>query len=699
MAWMVYGDLSDSSEEFFIQLQDRQRTQGGNKPGLGFDWSTSYSIRLALIPESHLSPRLASKVLFVGKAVKLLETSSESLSEFAFGTSASDRELYEYLSGRKLVGLSRKSRMPPLVSLQEGLGPSPTEFINAAVKTQFEKKGFSAEDTDRFVKRYELILTDASHATEHLEVLVNDISDTISSKLWGLLRDVYGFKQLCFALRNTYLLGKGEFFQTILDNILLHTETPAPGTQEINVLLRNNVLKAAAERHDLDDDSLRSLLQMHVNAPSLSISDFSGDNVALSGTSATLEDNETGGVYICTMPKVEISTAFEGLWSAILKRSDVQLPSVDSLSKPFYTKGALWLPDHKFIAKGFSASARLLIDWTSVFVTLSAKHAWIPLEKVAATANDSQARLKSSLLLGSLAWVIHCDKLGPRVIGEGELGIGIFRSIAVGVSFHASLQAGSINYFARVFVVSHGNDSRHDYLGNPVADAIIELGFGGESTPAAGKSVRASEPLILEVEYSREFHSSPNMIQTSSKSSLRASVGGAVSLMLKVRLKEMEVKSSNPLPWDIETALDIGSVVKLQGGHSFIGLTGSSIVLNPEASTFTVNVESTLSSPLKPKPTLISETQTQSPIFGIFGIKVSRIEFLGKGALTTYPVASTYTTTRHPDTYARLDAVVGQLRSWMTLKMRFKMPSIFLVLVDEESLTCYERLFSFAMKV
>ena len=137
----------------------------------------------------------------------------------------------------------------------------------------------------------------------------------------------------------------------------------------------------------------------------------------------------------------------------------------------------------------------------------------------------------------------------------------------------------------------------------------------------------------------------------------------------------------------------------MQGGHSFIGLTGSSIVLNPEASTFTVNVESTLSSPLKPKPTLISETQTQSPIFGIFGIKVSRIEFLGKGALTTYPVASTYTTTRHPDTYARLDAVVGQLRSWMTLKMRFKMPSIFLVLVDEESLTCYERLFSFAMKV
>ena len=698
LAWMLNGDLSDSNEEFFIHHQDKgYSTHDNSTADPGFDWNTSYSIRLGLIPESHLSPRLAAKVLFVGKAVKLLET-SWTQTESTFLHSISDQELFEYLSGRKLGRSSLKthSSFSTNAHLKLGQDQSPSEYINAAVSSQFERKGFTAEDTERFAKSYRSFLTDVGRATEHLEVLINDVNDTISSKLWQLLRDVYGFQQLCHALRNTYLLGKGEFFQTLLDNILLMTQSPVPGSQEIDVLLRDHVLKAAAERHDLDEDSLRAMLQLRVNAPSLTISDFTSENILHSGTSASINQDDIGGAYLCTMPKVEISTAYESLWATALMRSDTL--STQSASKPVYSKGALWLPDHKFVAKGFSASANLSIDWTSVVTNLSPKHSWLPPEHAATAAEISRTHLAYALLLGSAAWVVHCDKLGPRVVGEGDLGVAIFRSVAVGVSFHAVLRSGTVKYFARVFITSNGADSRGDREGSVVAESVLDLCLVLDPVPAGRRSVRANEPLLLEVEYSREFNPSSSATDLSTNS--RLAVGGTVSLILKARIREAEAKSASPAPWDVEVPFDIGSVVKLHGGHSFIGVVGSSAVMSPQTSAFTVNIDPALPSPLKSKQTIVSETRgTKSPIFGMFGIKISKIALLGKGSLTTYPVASTYTTTRHPDTYARLDAVVAQLRSWTTLRLRLKVPSIFLVLVDEESLTCYERLFTFAMKV
>lgn len=153
LAWMVYGDLDDKGSEFFIQF--RSRVQGETKSNssvddsrkgsshsgqsvyrdmlhklgrasatknsssatkssleamsftsenvssdISFDWTMSFTLRLNFIPESHITPRLAHKVLFTGKAVKLLRSpvidkmfSQEDLSAAMY------KDVYSYISG------------------------------------------------------------------------------------------------------------------------------------------------------------------------------------------------------------------------------------------------------------------------------------------------------------------------------------------------------------------------------------------------------------------------------------------------------------------------------------------------------------------------------------------------------------------------------------------------------------------------
>lgn len=70
-----------------------------------------------------------------------------------------------------------------------------------------------------------------------------------------------------------------------------------------------------------------------------------------------------------------------------------------------------------------------------------------------------------------------------------------------------------------------------------------------------------------------------------------------------------------------------------------------------------------------------------------------------RGALATYPVASPFTSARHPDTFARLEQEVAQIRAWLGVHLQFRFPSMFTIIFDSEALSAYERIFSFVMKV
>jgi gamma-tubulin complex component 4 len=110
-AWIVHGQLVDISQEFFIHKLEQakepevvrddakselNRTASHNlfqsvmvKSNENFgdsdqnrddEWNTLFSLRLSMLPSSYISASLAQKILFIGKAVKVLQskrTSSE----------------------------------------------------------------------------------------------------------------------------------------------------------------------------------------------------------------------------------------------------------------------------------------------------------------------------------------------------------------------------------------------------------------------------------------------------------------------------------------------------------------------------------------------------------------------------------------------------------------------------------------------
>ena len=64
--------------------------------GRTFDWNSSFMMRLELLPETHASARVASKIMFSGKAVKLLQTAK--FSGDAFFRKPQLRDIYAYLA-------------------------------------------------------------------------------------------------------------------------------------------------------------------------------------------------------------------------------------------------------------------------------------------------------------------------------------------------------------------------------------------------------------------------------------------------------------------------------------------------------------------------------------------------------------------------------------------------------------------------
>lgn len=115
-AWIVHGQLLDISDEFFIhmidkgeeeaadtqQKQDNSKTirDGSNASVLSVgsnatfyrikavlgknlrederEWNNLFTLRLSMLPHSYFPSKLADKILFIGKAVRMLQSNKTS---------------------------------------------------------------------------------------------------------------------------------------------------------------------------------------------------------------------------------------------------------------------------------------------------------------------------------------------------------------------------------------------------------------------------------------------------------------------------------------------------------------------------------------------------------------------------------------------------------------------------------------------
>jgi len=132
--------------------------------------------------------------------------------------------------------------------------------------------------------------------------------------------------------------------------------------------------------------------------------------------------------------------------------------------------------------------------------------------------------------------------------------------------------------------------------------------------------------------------------------------------------------------WDLDVPLDLPSHVKCRGGQAYVSLEGEGVVFSPSRSSG-------------------DATASVGAVASSFSMQVLSLDFSGKGALSTYPVASPLTFTRYPDTFARIQTEVDRIRAWMHMKLQLSFPPMFRVIFDAEAVTCYERIFSAIMKV
>lgn len=114
--------------------------------------------------------------------------------------------------------------------------------------------------------------------------------------------------------------------------------------------------------------------------------------------------------------------------------------------------------------------------------------------------------------------------------------------------------------------------------------------------------------------------------------------------------------------------------MKLPGGQAFIGLVSSGLV-------YTNNV------PILP----INESN--------FGLNIVSLKFNSNSVLNTYPVASSFTSIRYPDTFLRIEEELNKIRSWMNIKLYLDIPPVFKILFDSDAISGYERIFSHLIKV
>mmetsp|Transcript_5172 Transcript_5172/g.7923 ORF Transcript_5172/g.7923 Transcript_5172/m.7923 type:complete len:973 (+) Transcript_5172:207-3125(+) len=750
IGWMLHGVLHDPGAEFFIQAKSTSSEADGT-----FDWSGTYTLRLECVPESHVSPRLAAKVVFAGKAVKLLQQSTMGS---VSGSSLSALPSDPYLTDGEVEVLSYLGGKNPNIQQDENLSKDSTsisipntsvdactvpdggegrgvdgfdveEFARRSISEQSAYWPESVENSgergleilERCTKHMHEILCKPDLAVELYEGLVEDLHERASQRLWRELKDRRhgGFFQHLHVMRNTFLLGKGELYQALLDNLLLIVEGPLPSPGEsshkLDKILQSEVMRKTARALNIDDEALCGMFSLRLIANSLAVSDFSaaavsGGEISLSGAARARRVGKGGrgtSVRIGGGTAEDPAKARQDHWRATMLHMEDQDSmqhdsekdcSIGSLDRVEHNPGGVWLAHERYVAKGFTAKVNFTCGWTGVLATLVPGH---PIMDALTNSEYTGPAVVAGgeVLVGGISWVIHGGaKAGGDAAGtdQHELGIDIPGSVSVGVSFHVRRYrgVGDIEMVARVFVrvcpspsvvsgnrsvggsISLGFGSTNERLGsvNTLVCEEIQLYTGSfeawQDSPRHDprrRAVGASSALTLEVEYSREV-----VPVGGSRGSGKDSNSSGVVHKIKGVLREQGRNATEAHAWDVETAVTLENQMRLHGGRGFVG---------------TVASGSTLPHSTPPS----------------FYIDISAVDFRGRGAPGSSSggsAASAHILTRHPLLFSRLEDTLARYRYWLNLRLTaLTIPTVFRTIFDPDAMKCYGSMFTLLLKV
>ncbi|XP_022757962.1 gamma-tubulin complex component 4 isoform X2 [Durio zibethinus] len=208
-SWMVYGILQDQHGEFFIRRQEDQDVEYGSSISDTSeklsrmstddtsltDWHLGFHIFLDMLPE-YIHMRVAESILFAGKAIRVLRNPSPA---FQFQDAVYNQQTKK--GSQKIHG---SSGHVPIQKEPLGVKMIGEELLPQAEADKIENMLLDLKESLEFHKR-------------SFECSVDSIRAVAASHLWQLVvvrADLNGHLK---ALKDYFLLAKGDFFQCFLE--------------------------------------------------------------------------------------------------------------------------------------------------------------------------------------------------------------------------------------------------------------------------------------------------------------------------------------------------------------------------------------------------------------------------------------------------------------------------------------------------
>lgn len=265
-AWMVYGLLQDQHEEFFIgRLHERGKHPEGEpaieKAGVSHanvdtdlaDWHTGFCVVLEMLPQ-YISMQVAESILFVGKAVRILRNPSKSFKSQWKGYAQQET---------KNLTVPPQGVLLPISCAKDSLQMTGYQGPELLPQSQVEQIASMIQDLKEmpdFHKR-------------SFESAVDSIRTIAATHLWQLVvvhADLIGHLK---ALKEYFLLAKGDFFQCFLEESRsLMRLPPRPSTAEADLKVP---FQQAAIKTIGDDDKYFSRVSLRM--PSLGAMPLQGE--------------------------------------------------------------------------------------------------------------------------------------------------------------------------------------------------------------------------------------------------------------------------------------------------------------------------------------------------------------------------------------------------------------------------------------
>ncbi|KAK8960428.1 hypothetical protein KSP40_PGU001175 [Platanthera guangdongensis] len=228
-SWMVYGIIQDPCGEFFIQRHDNKDMQSesslsdsmekllpksSEKAALS-DWNTGFHIFLEMLPE-YIHMNIAESILFAGKAVRILRNPAHSFR-------VQESIFQQHVRGSQCVQGYTGNFIPP----------NPLRGTDLIAEELFPQR-----EADKIEEMLQELKKSSEFHKRSFESSVNSICTLAANHLWQLVvirADLNGHLK---ALKDYFLLAKGDFFQCFLEESrqLMH-RPPRPSTAEADLMV------------------------------------------------------------------------------------------------------------------------------------------------------------------------------------------------------------------------------------------------------------------------------------------------------------------------------------------------------------------------------------------------------------------------------------------------------------------------------